>query len=57
MKDLKWCVKICLEPRDLWVGVYWDRKPKGADRQLQYWDIYVCIVPVVVIRIFQCIPF
>lgn len=29
---------ILFEPRDLWIGVFWDRKP-GELR------IYVCLVP------------
>lgn len=57
MKGLKWCVKLSFEPRDCWVGVFWDRKPYGADTRLQYWDIYVCPVPMVVIRIVQAIAF
>jgi hypothetical protein len=55
MKGLKWYVMICLEPRDLWVGIFWDRKPHNADRRLQYWDIYICLVPAMPIRIYQAI--
>jgi len=56
MKGLKWRVRISLEPRDLWFGIFWDRKPHGAPRKLQYWDIYVCLIPTIVIRLFQVIP-
>jgi hypothetical protein len=55
MIGLEWFVRLKFEPRDLWVGVFWDRKPKNADPRLQYWDIYICLLPAVVIHIFQAI--
>ena len=36
----RWSVKF--EPRDVWVGVFWDRRDDGL------W-LYVCLVPCVVI--------
>lgn len=39
-----WSIRIKLEPRDLWVGLYWDNKP-------QWFDVYICIIPVVPIHI------
>ncbi len=34
---------VAWEPRDLWLGVYWDRpSPTGWSRAL---DVYICIVP------------
>jgi hypothetical protein len=35
-----WSIKF--EPRDVWVGLFWDRRDAGA------W-LYVCIVPCVVL--------
>lgn len=37
-------VHLIVEPRDLWIGCYWDRKP---DRLL----IYLCPLPMLVIRL------
>ena len=41
-------VGIEFEPRDLWVGVYWDYQGIGT---LKHLDIYVCIVPMLPIHI------
>jgi hypothetical protein len=53
-------VSCYFEPRDLWVGMYWDRRPIGDDscvctlceafkpRRLH---IYVCLLPTLVIRV------
>lgn len=38
-------VKLLVEPRDLWVGLYWNRFPKAL-------DLYVCIVPVLPVNIY-----
>ncbi|KKL11315.1 hypothetical protein LCGC14_2547020 [marine sediment metagenome] len=35
------------EPRDLWVGVYWD-KHEGTIIQCDELDIYVCLLPTLV---------
>jgi len=36
------------EPRDMWVGVYWNRW-RGLDR---HWlSVYVCPVPTLVVRV------
>lgn len=32
--------RIKFEPRDLWVGVYWDRRHHPPEL-----DVYVCLVP------------
>ncbi len=39
----RWSVRVCWEPRDLWVGVYWD---KPGTRLY----IYVCVIPCVPIK-------
>lgn len=41
------------EPRDLWVGVYWNRSWVARDAQgnrFVRWDVYVCLVPCFPIR-------
>lgn len=34
---------VKFEPRDLWVGVFWDRRPDGV-------HFYVCLVPCIVVH-------
>lgn len=38
---MRWEFKF--EPRDLWVGVFWDRRHDGL-------HIYVCLLPTLVIH-------
>ena len=40
-------MKIKFEPRDLWVGVYWDRAGRVTtlETDQQYYRIYVCVIP------------
>lgn len=40
-------VSVKFEPRDLWVGVYWNRWCKA----LCYTDIFICLVPCLPIKI------
>lgn len=56
MKGLKWKLSIKFEPRDIWVGVFWDKKPKSVHEKLRLWDVYVCLIPLLPIRAFQYIP-
>jgi len=40
---------LIFEPRDLWIGIYWDGKKLGEyDREL---TIYVCLLPCLPIRL------
>ncbi len=39
---MSWSWSVKWEPRDLWVGLYWDRRVDGV------W-FYVCLVPTIVI--------
>lgn len=41
----KLSVKLLWEPRDLWVGVYWDWHSKSE------WFIYICLFPCFPIRV------
>jgi hypothetical protein len=43
-----WAVALLWEPRDLWVGVYWNTWWECGE---QWVDLYVCPVPLLPIRI------
>lgn len=45
----RWGVRVLWEPRDLWIGVYWNRKT-NVGIEIECLDIYVCLVPCVPIR-------
>jgi len=36
-------MNLRFEPRDLWVGLFWDRRPDGT-------HYYICLVPCVVLH-------
>lgn len=40
-------VSLLFEPRDVWVGLYWDVQTAGNGALL----VYVCLVPCVPVRI------
>lgn len=47
-------IRLLWEPRDLWVGVYWDRPLPldiGYGFKLRTLFIYVCLVPCLPIKI------
>jgi hypothetical protein len=39
-----WQWRVLFERRDLWVGVFWDRKPDGL-------HVFVCPVPTVAVHV------
>lgn len=41
-------IKFKLEPRDIWVGVFWDRHAIGGVR---IFDVYICVLPCLPIRL------
>lgn len=41
-------VRWLFEPRDLWVGVYWDIGSKAMYSKL---SVYICLLPMLPIRI------
>ena len=41
-------VRLIWEPRDFWIGVYWERVYEVYERGF---DLYVCLVPMFPIRI------
>jgi hypothetical protein len=38
-------MQIRFEPRDLWIGLYWNSGTFGASNQFTRIDVYICIVP------------
>lgn len=44
----RWAVALLFEPRDVWVGVYWDPYDEYGYRWV---SLYVCLIPVFPIRI------
>jgi hypothetical protein len=44
----RWSLLVGFEPRDLWIGVYWDRqRPSGFIVDSLY--VYLCVVPMLVV--------
>ena len=54
---MTWHVRLKLDPHDLWVGVFWRLEPSGARRHFQAWNFYICLLPMVVVHIFQGLTF
>ena len=46
----KLSVKLLFEPRDIWVGIYWDKKDESI-------FVYICVVPCFPVRIHRRISF
>lgn len=43
-KGRAWDITVELEPRDCWVGVFWERHPRE-------WQAWICLLPCVPVRI------
>jgi len=41
-------IKLKFEPRDLWIGVYWDG---GHEGRFHWLVIYICVIPMLPIKI------
>ena len=41
---MKWRIRLKFEPRDIWVGLFWDRAYDGL-------HLYVCLLPMIVVHI------
>lgn len=45
----RWRVRLLFEPRDLWLGVFWDRRSGYAPGLNGLW-VYVCLFPCLPIK-------
>jgi hypothetical protein len=56
IRALRWpSVSVIVEPRDLWVGVYWDVVASLLGNPIAL-DVYVCVVPCLPIRLTWGVP-
>jgi hypothetical protein len=46
----RWHAHLAFEPRDLWVGVYWTRVPRGSYYRA-HTKVYVCLLPTLPVEI------
>lgn len=48
-------VRLKFEPRDLWVGVFWDNSNQNwypdTNRLTQEWNIYICLIPMFPVKV------
>jgi hypothetical protein len=42
-----WYVALKFEPRDLWVGVYWNKTRRGP----LHTDVFICLIPLFPVQI------
>lgn len=50
MISIDW-IDLHFEPRDLWVGAYWKFEKGIQNPGIDWFDVYLCIVPMLPIRI------
>lgn len=43
-------IKLIFEPRDLWVGLYWDKKAMSSGKPWVL-TLYFCLIPMLPLRI------
>lgn len=48
---MKWIAELIVEPRDLWIGLYWDRK--RVDSWTKATHLHFCLIPMIVLHVFQ----
>lgn len=60
----RWVLEVGIEPRDLWVGLFWDSKASAQEEIVwldgvptncypMMWHLYFCFFPCVVVHIYQ----
>lgn len=50
-----WRARLLWEPRDLWIGLYWDAHtndyPRWRPWRSPLYDVYVCLIPCLVLHV------
>lgn len=44
-------IKILLEPRDLWIGVYWEKGINCSGIGGDFLRLYIALIPIIVFRL------
>ncbi len=44
-------LRLLFEPRDLWIGIYWDRGINGSGIKGDFITLYITIIPTLVIKL------
>jgi hypothetical protein len=42
--------RVTFEPRDLWVGIYWDRDQSPANNRYEL-HLFICLIPTLPIHV------
>ena len=57
MSDMRWRWRLFFEPRDLWVGCYWNRESHPVDHRRRVpgthesLDVYLIVIPTLVLHL------